>query len=265
MNNYKKVTTEVFCNNCGKYGHLFYICKIPITSIGIVVFRVVDGEYQYLMIRRKDSLGYVDFTRAKFIITQKQCIMNMLMQMTTTEKEILLNKYEQVKLGNIAGTKDKIIDLIRGVTQDDGSFYDLKTLLIESENIYNWKHPEWGFPKGRRNSNESDYDCAVREFSEETGYPSNVLNNVRNVVPFEETFTGSNYNSYRHKYYLMFVSYEDSIINHKYQKAEVSGIDWFPLEQCLDMIRPYNLEKKRLIQSVDNCLHSNFMFSVNKK
>ena len=56
-----------------------------------------------------------------------------------------------------------------------------------------------------------------------------------------------------------------SIINHKYQKAEVSGIDWFPLEQCLDMIRPYNLEKKRLIQSVDNCLHSNFMFSVNKK
>jgi 8-oxo-dGTP pyrophosphatase MutT (NUDIX family) len=256
--------SDVFCNNCGKYGHLFYICKIPITSIGIIVFRVVNGVYQYLMIRRKDTLGYVDFTRGKFLVGQKQCIMNMLIQMTAYEKESLLRKYEHVKSGN-GGVKDKIADLIRGVTTPEGEFYDLKTLIMESKSIYDWEDPEWGFPKGRRNANECDYDCAVREFAEETGYPAQILNNIRNVVPFEETFTGSNYNSYRHKYYLMFVSYADSIVNHKYQKAEVSGIDWFPVETCSQMIRPYNLEKKRLIQSVDQCLKSNLMFSVNKK
>jgi 8-oxo-dGTP pyrophosphatase MutT (NUDIX family) len=138
-------------------------------------------------------------------------------------------------------------------------------LILESKDVYDWPDPEWGFPKGRRNANESDYNCAVREFSEETGYSPKILNNIRNVVPFEETFTGSNYNSYRHKYYLMFVSYEDSIVNHKYQKAEVSGMDWFPLSECQRLIRPYNLEKKKLIQHVDNCLQSNLMFSVNKK
>jgi len=217
------------------------------------------------MIRRKDTLGYVDFTRGKFVVSQKQCIMNMLVQMTTNEKELLLKKYDCVKLGNIAGVKEKIIDLIHGVTLANGEFYDLKTLILESKSLYDWEYPEWGFPKGRRNANECDYDCAVREFSEETGYSSHILNNIRNVIPFEETFTGSNYNSYRHKYYLMFVSYEDSITNHKYQKAEVSEIDWFPLKKCLDMIRPYNLEKKRLIQSVDNCLRRNLLFSVNKK
>lgn len=257
--------SDVFCNNCGKYGHLFYICKIPITSIGIIVFRIVNKEYQYLMIRRKDTLGYVDFTRGKFLVSQKQCIMNMLIQMTATEKELLMKKYDSVKTGNTAGVKEKILDLIHGVTLPNGEFYDLKTLLIESKSVYDWEYPEWGFPKGRRNANECDYDCAVREFSEETGYSAHILNNIRNVVPFEETFTGSNYNSYRHKYYLMFVSYEDSIANHKYQKAEVSGIDWFPLKTCLEMIRPYNLEKKRLIQSVDNCLQSNLLFFINKK
>ena len=261
-----KRTTDIFCNNCGKYGHLFYICKIPITSIGIIVFRKVGEEYQYLMIRRKDTLGYVDFTRGKFLVTQKQCILNMLIQMTIAEKDILLKKYHQVKSGNTNGVKDKILDLIHGTEGEGGEFYDLKTLIEESKSIYDWKDPEWGFPKGRRNANECDYDCAVREFSEETGYPSGILNNLRNIVPFEETFTGSNYNSYRHKYYLMFVSYEDSVmVNHKYQKAEVSELAWFPLKTCMDNIRPYNLEKKRLIQSVENCLQSNLIFSVHKK
>lgn len=256
---------EVFCNNCGKYGHLFYICKVPITSIGIIVFRIVNGEYQYLMIRRKDTLGYVDFIRGKFTVSQKQCIMNMLIQMTSSEKESLLKRYDQAKAGNEAGIKDKILDLIRGVTLSTGEFYDLKTLILESKYVYDWPEPEWGFPKGRRNANESDYNCAVREFSEETGYSPKILNNIRNVVPFEETFTGSNYNSYRHKYYLMFVSYEDSIVNHKYQRAEVSGMDWFSLADCQSRIRQYNVEKKKLIQHVENCLQRNLMFSINKK
>ena len=27
------------CSNCGKIGHLFYQCKLPITSYGIILFR----------------------------------------------------------------------------------------------------------------------------------------------------------------------------------------------------------------------------------
>ena len=53
---------DIFCNNCGKYGHLFHQCKFPITSIGVIVFRYNnEGEIEYLMICRKDSLGYIDF------------------------------------------------------------------------------------------------------------------------------------------------------------------------------------------------------------
>ena len=28
---------NIFCNNCGNNGHLFYQCKKPITSIGILL------------------------------------------------------------------------------------------------------------------------------------------------------------------------------------------------------------------------------------
>ena len=257
---------ELICNNCGKYGHLFYICKIPITSIGVIAFRRVEHEIQYLMIRRKDTLGYIDFMRGKFDLKQKQYIMNMILQMTKIEKNNLLQKYTMVKekKGTIPHIRERILELINGYTNDLGEFYDLQSLVVESRLYSDWDEPEWGFPKGRRNPQENDYDCAVREFSEETGYSTNVLTNVRNIVPLEETFTGSNYNSYRHKYYLMNISYENSIAAHKFQKSEVSGMGWWPLSTCLEKIRPYNLEKIQVIKNIDECLQKTRMFTMAK-
>ena len=82
-------------------------------------------------------------------------------------------------------------------------FYCFENIVQDINKFYN--ETEYGLPKGRRDYKESDFDCALREFSEETGYSSKGLQNVRNVVPFEETFTGSNYNSYKHRYFLMFM------------------------------------------------------------
>ena len=72
-----------FCNNCGRYGHQFHQCKNPITSIGIIVFtRNSFNELEYLMIRRKDSLGYVDFIRGKYPLFNKRYILNIMNEMT---------------------------------------------------------------------------------------------------------------------------------------------------------------------------------------
>ena len=76
-----------YCNNCGKIGHVFNLCKMPITSIGIIAFRKnEDNEIQYLMIRRKDTLGHIDFIRGKYSVKNKHYILNMLNQMTEDEK-----------------------------------------------------------------------------------------------------------------------------------------------------------------------------------
>ena len=59
--------SENYCNNCGKLGHYYHHCKMPITSIGVIVFRYnPEGKIEYLMIRRKDTFGYIDFMLGKY-------------------------------------------------------------------------------------------------------------------------------------------------------------------------------------------------------
>ena len=141
----------------------------------------------------------------------------------------------------------------------------MKTILEESNVYGRYTEPEWGFPKGRRNAYESDYDCALREFAEETGYLASKVTNIRNIIPFEETFTGSNYNSYRHKYYLMYMDYDASLEPHAHQKSEVSSVAWKTYDDCIACIRPYNLEKKQILTNVVNCITSLQLYHVDQK
>ena len=67
-----------FCNNCGKTGHLYHQCNKPITSIGLIIFRRKNNKIEYLLIRRKDSLGYVDFMRGKYPMGNKIYLNNIL-------------------------------------------------------------------------------------------------------------------------------------------------------------------------------------------
>ena len=55
------------CNNCGKQGHQYHNCKLPITSYGMIVFMYSDKDIKYLMIIRKNSFGYIYFMRGKYI------------------------------------------------------------------------------------------------------------------------------------------------------------------------------------------------------
>lgn len=257
--------SDNYCNNCGKRGHMYSNCKIPITSFGIVAFRYNEKrEPEYLMIRRKDTLGYIDFIRGKYIIQNKNYILNMLNQMTIHEKEdlktgdfnMLWNKLwtgnTQLKYKNEEySSKEKYDMLVNGIVNKN-DFYSLSTLIEESNQFEIWNEPEWGFPKGRRNYQEKDYECAIREFYEETGYHHAILKNIQNVLPFEEIFIGSNYKSYKHKYYLMYTDYSGP--STKFEKSEVSKLEWKLYEDCIKDIRSYNLEKKRLITNIHNCL-----------
>ena len=266
--------SDIYCNNCGKPGHNYNQCKIPITSYGIIAFRYNQyKEPEFLLIRRRDTLGYIDFMRGKYLVQNKHYIMNMLKQMTISEKEKLKSGDFDKLWGELWGnnsvltkykteentSKEKYNLLYSGIVNKN-DFFTLNSLIDESNNFGLWSEPEWGFPKGRRNYQEKDFDCAIREFCEETGYKSNILKNIQNIYPFEEIFTGSNYKSYKHKYYLMYVSYNDSLLPTIYEKAEVSKMEWKTYTDCLNYFRPYNLEKKKLITNIYNCLQKYNLF-----
>ena len=75
-----------FCNNCGKNGHQFHSCKHPITSVGIITFRIFNNNLQYLMIKRKHSLGFVEFMRGKYPLYNYHYLLNIFNEMSIYEK-----------------------------------------------------------------------------------------------------------------------------------------------------------------------------------
>ena len=77
------------CNNCGKPGHQYSHCKLPIISYGIILFKYTENKIKYLMIRRKDSFGFIDFMRGKYVFQNTTQIQNIIDEMSNSEKNKL--------------------------------------------------------------------------------------------------------------------------------------------------------------------------------
>jgi 8-oxo-dGTP pyrophosphatase MutT (NUDIX family) len=260
------------CNNCGKQGHMFYQCKLPITSYGIILFRPSQEGLQFLMIRRKDSFGYIDFIRGKYSpnnLTQLNTIVD---EMSLEEKNRILTMPFETLWTEMWGesniqykseefsSKKKFDSIKEGILLND-KLVTLKDIVEMSKT--KWSETEWEFPKGRRNSKEKDLDCALREFEEETGISKTDVKIIENVLPFEEMFIGSNHKSYKHKYFLAFMDKTNDNDNNlnNYKKTEVSKLEWKTINNCLESIRPYNLEKKELIENINKVLQEYRLYS----
>ena len=240
------------CNNCGNPSHSYKYCKHPITSNGIIH---VTSDGRYLMICRRKTLGYVDFMRGKYNVHNPNYIMNLIDEMTMDEKESLITNTFSTLSADLWGTphedafsREKFELLKRG-----DSPKRLSELVRMSTT--SWTTQEWGFPKGRRNTNESELNCALREYEEETGYSKLSLNLIKNILPFEEIFTGSNYKSYKHKYYIGFC---DDKPCRPFQTSEVSDMRTFTFEEAIAIIRPYNTERIEILSNVHAMLTSHF-------
>lgn len=266
----------VYCANCGGIGHIYKNCNHPVTSYGIICFRLkLDNESQciypeYLLVQRKDSLCYVEFIRGKYDLQRKAYIMQLFSSMTESERIGVLNKpFEmlwkqlwQVDDCNMFEreyheAKTKFELLKRGYileTESDGNlFFDLKFVIDNSKSCLD--ECEWGFPKGRRNINEPDFACAVREFLEETSMKSKYLRVLKNQKPFDETFSGSNRVRYKHVYYLaMCMNTNDQAIfktGSHVGMREIKDVQWFRYSDAQARIRDHNIERKELFKRVN--------------
>ena len=257
------IKKNTFCNNCGKIGHLFHQCKIPITSIGMIVFRKVGSDIEVLLIRRKDSLAFVDYMRGKYNLEDREYILNLFEKMTFGEREFIMNNEFSLLWNYLWGqnitnqykneeklSRLKFNKLKNGYTINN-IVCCLKDIIKECKTEY--MEPEWGFPKGRRNFQEKDIVCGLREFEEETGYNKYNVTIINNIAALEEIFTGSNYKSYKHKYFLGFI-HNNNEPEKNYQIYEISKIEWVKLDLAKDYIRDYNVEKKNILIELNNLL-----------
>lgn len=265
----EKDKNNLFCGNCGKKGHVYRKCIAPITSLGIIVFRInPENQREYLMIRRRDTLGFVEFMRGKYNLTNYSYIYNLFSIMTKDERERLINnsfdelwndlwmnKNNRQYHNEYENSKKKFVKLKEGFKGSNNEIVSLQAIHNTQPVI--WSEPEWGFPKGRRNLRETDFECARREFREETGLDDTDYLIKVDLGRIEETFHGTNNIRYRHIYFIGFWDSNKEIgidKNNFSQISEIGNIGWFNFNDAYEVIRSYNREKKRLLKNLDYAL-----------
>lgn len=277
------------CTNCGEIGHQQRSCISPVSSYGVILFRICDptwnplqklamsestslvipmSQIEFCLVQRKDSIGLVELIRGKYKVNDIDYIREQISGMTQKEKELVkVTPFDKLwvhvwgaenKLyrNDFELSKEKFEMLMKGVIDDkSGSTITLLDLLQESPKV--WNTPEWGFPKGRRNRFESDQECAIRECCEETGLYRSQFHILQNLMPIRETFFGNNHIYYTHVYYLAWCPMNTVVEMKKSDEMmlrEVGDIGWFGLEEALQRIRPTNVEKREILLQASRIL-----------
>ena len=221
------------------------------------------------MIQRKDSIGFVEIMRGKYKLTDIDYIRNQIAGMTALERERLITMSFDDLWEGLWGPPQSGIHAYRN--ERDHARGKLEALRTGSPSLEQLireappaqPSPEWGFPKGRREVNESEYSCAMRELWEETNIRERDILPIRNVDPISETFFGSNQVHYCHKYFLAYAppgvgdeSFQTILEKNPHIAREIGSIEWMPLSKALDSIRAENVEKKELLLRVSSLLRN---------
>jgi 8-oxo-dGTP pyrophosphatase MutT (NUDIX family) len=263
---------NIQCTNCAEIGHILRDCIHPITSFGIIVYKIFYNKEQedkfantqklsilenlktppgleypkikMLLIQRKDTIGYTDFVRGKY----KQSIIGAYFSEMTKDEQITLttetfeNIWDSLWINHRSKTYKNEYEYAKRkfTTRDIGE--------LVKRYPSNYSFQEFGFPKGRRNIRELDIDCAIREFDEETSYKQSDYHLTGETLV--EDFKGTDNIRYKHIYYLAELSdnaYPPIFdINNKYQVEEIKSIGFYTLEETMLLIREYDTEKRKV-------------------
>lgn len=261
---------EIYCNNCGLKGHMYKDCKQPVLSCGNLIFRKDTEEPKILMIQRKDSLCYIEFIRGKYDTYNIKYIQILIDKCTTEEKQNLLNYSYELLWQKLWLIDEKTVneqknnqDYLKGYDKfkklSDGYFFNKTKEFINLDYFMkktktNYPDTEWEFPKGRRNNHESNYDCARREFTEETNYLSSDYQLINNLLPFSEEFMGENRVRYKYIYYIGYLTNIEKDVyidpKNKDQFNELKNIKWLTKAESLNIIRDYHHTRRDVIHKI---------------
>ena len=242
------------CVNCGGLGHTFRECREPVMSFGICAVKFVESVPHYLLVRRRDSLSYVEFLRGKYKPDRIAYITLLINGMTVEERGRLLTKpfdtlwYELWNGQNTRQFRNEVdhakrtFEQLKAVGDKDGK--TLADYIASATGTFT--DAEWGFPKGRRALKETEQGCALREFAEETGLPIKSIRLVAEPSLIEE-YLGTNNIPYKQTYFVAACTSNTAAKTQPHNhimSREIGNIGWFTFEEAIARIRESNVQKR---------------------
>lgn len=249
-----------------------FFADTPITSFGCIYryYNPNEAEAEYLIAQRTNSVSYSEIIQGSYRDSQ---LFLMIRDLPDDERSRLL-AYEFPSLW---------YDLHRKLAEGDmynfawENFSKLRKYLSELFEILPSNDPQgrhrWIFPKGRPiyfskeivNNGlsqitfipESPYDCAIREFKEETNGIEIHHSDLLFADPIVERYMGTNSKNYRTVYFVFTTDQKPNITQFPLEatgirqasRDEICQIEWVPLSKLSNYMRPSQLDLIRYIEN----------------
>lgn len=262
---------NILLNNEKIMKYINNLNKIDILKFNSIHINLINNLFKFkkyikfLIISRKHSLGYIEFIKGNYKIENRNTIIKLFKQMQLYEIEKIKNNSYNLLLKDLWN-----IDYKKHDNNDNHYNYnkikredaEKKFLILKNNNFFSilddtspeYSIPEYGFPKGRRNSNENNINCAIREFNEETNLDINNYTIFKNVLPLIETLKGTNNIYYKHIYYISIINNNNHQVyinkNNNSQFNEIGSISWFNYDEVIYLLRSYHKDKIKIINNL---------------
>lgn len=236
-----------------------------VVSYGIALMRKVQqpnghNKYEFLFIKKRSTYAFITFVKGIYSKSSDSEVLKLLDNMTVEEKLCIMSlnfsniwyaSYlklpRQMSAKEIAKYESCKSKFEKKFLSDNG--VKLSKMISDSKSV----NYIWEMPKGMKNKNESDYNAAMREFTEETCIEKNKYRILWDEPKFEFKFVDENV-EYRYVYIpaiMLDPKYKPSVYLGSGASLETSDIKFMTAEDALLMTGNRNL--------------FNFLNSVKKK
>ena len=215
-----------------------------VKSYGIILIK----NDNILIINRKKSIYYIEFIMGKYIFGDTKYLELMFKRITNDEKSKILNNKFIDLWTDLWGSmdKDKYLYYYKRGLKKYEVLKKNDLLLNRLCSMKTYEDTEWEFPKGRKEKNEVNINCAIRELEDESHIKKDEYDIINNISPIIEEYVSTNKIKYRICYYVCIYKTEkliDRVINNN----EIKQTKWININDCSKYFRTYNTSKIGII------------------
>lgn len=243
----------------------------PIPSYGIILFCYDGGIPKYLIYQRRDNYEYIDIVRGNWNTMAR--LRELFAALSVEEKSrIKTHTFRELwdDLWVKHGTNIHLEGFEKARKKFESFSDNLDDILNSKDEVNLPNEPQWGFPKGKKNygpdKKETDQECALREFGEETRLSTEnlVLWGARsNPRMYTEFYKGNNGKQYCTYYFLAETLEMESItriktpgcIREDSVSDEAADARWLTFEEACGKLIP---RRQSILKKVHHLIETSY-------